>query len=129
MPYVLVSFMSAAATAPVSASEPSRSGRLLGLVRRLIEYGKGLANTLRQHSVATDLAAVTRPFGTRDIALILARITRGLQLADALEARLVRNAACLDAAPRLPGASSIPKRASASCGLAAPPVRSPLAHL
>src|SRR6266542_278429 len=94
--------MSAAATAPAPTPtiEPSRVGRLLGLVRKLIEYGKELATTLRQHSVTTDLAAATRPFGTGDIALILARITRGLHRADALEARLLRNAARLDAEPR-----------------------------
>jgi hypothetical protein len=67
---------------PATTIEPSRVGRLPDLVRKLVEYGKELAATLRQPSVTTDLAAATRPFGTRDIALILARITRGLLRAD-----------------------------------------------
>ena len=40
-----------------------------------------------------------RSFGTCDLALILVRIKRGLLRADALEARLVQNAARLDAGP------------------------------
>ena len=39
-------------------------------------------------------------FGICDLALILVRITRGLLLANALEARLVQNAARLDAVRR-----------------------------
>src|ERR1700730_8130850 len=63
--------MTAAAAAPPPTTEPSRAGRLLALVRKLIDYGKQLATTLRHHSATIDLAAATRPFGTRDIALIL----------------------------------------------------------
>jgi hypothetical protein len=74
---------------------PSRSGRLLGLVRQLIDYGKRLAATLRSNP---------HPFGTGDIALILARITRGLLRAEALEARIIRTATRLDAAPAPPRA-------------------------
>ena len=118
--------MSAAATAPTpttapdpdpaGAGEPSRVERLLNLVRKLIDYGKELATTLRQCGAATDLAAIMRPFGTRDIALILARITHGLLLADALEARIVRGAARLDAEPRsaAPRAQPTPRAATAA---------------
>src|SRR5271165_7259264 len=53
-----------------------------------------------QQRAATDLAAITRPFGTSDISLILARITRGLLLANALEARVVALAARPAAPPR-----------------------------
>jgi hypothetical protein len=93
--------MSAAATAPnvINQPAPGRVGRLLNLVRKLIDYGKELATTLQQHGT-TDLTTYTRGFGTRDIALILARITAGLLRAQALEARIVRNAARLDAAPK-----------------------------
>ena len=72
---------------PAASGEdrPSRFAHLLGLVRKLIDYGKELATTLQHRATNVDLAAVTLPFGTRDIALILARITRGLLLADALE--------------------------------------------
>jgi hypothetical protein len=75
--------------AAASAPAPSRTGRLFGLLRKLIDYGKDLAHTLQQRTAATTLFTVARHFGTRDIALILARITRGLLLANALEARLV----------------------------------------
>ena len=67
--------MTAEAPAPTPTTEPTRVGRLLDLVRKLIDYGKELATALRHHSATIDLAAATRPFGTRDIALILARIT------------------------------------------------------
>ncbi len=75
--------------------KPSRSGRLLSLVRQLIDFGKQLAATLRSNP---------HPFGTGDIALILARITRGLLRAEALEARIIHTAARLDAEPARPRA-------------------------
>jgi hypothetical protein len=65
---------------------------LLDLVRKLIDYGKELAATLNQRTADNPYFAVLT-FGTNDLALILARITRGLQRANALEARLVRHAA------------------------------------
>jgi hypothetical protein len=101
---------------PAGAGKPSRVERLLNLVRKLIDYGKELATTLRERSAAIDLAAVTRPFGTRDITLILARITHGLLLADALEARLVHGAARLDAEPgsTAPSAQPTPRAARAA---------------
>ena len=80
---------------------PSHFAPLLTIVRKLIDYGKELAATLQQRA-ATDLAAVTHPFGTRDIAFILARITRGLLRANALEARVVELAARPEAPPRPP---------------------------
>ena len=73
------------------AAAPSRSGRLLGLVRKLIDYGFELANTLRRRAAANDVGAMVRPFGTTDLAMIMARITRGLRLAGALEERLMRH--------------------------------------
>jgi hypothetical protein len=73
------------------AAAPSRTARLLFLVRMLIDYGFELALTLQRRGAANDLSvsAMTRPFGTRNLALILARITRGLRLAGALEERLM----------------------------------------
>src|SRR5690242_11925551 len=76
---------------------PSRVGRLLALVRKLIDYGRDLAAKVQRRDPATE----TRHFDTSDVQLILERITRGLHRAQALEARLVRNAARLDA-PRRP---------------------------
>jgi hypothetical protein len=71
------------------AVSPSRTGRLLTLIRTLIDYGRHLAAALQKRNSATDLADISRPFGTIDIGEILARITRGLLRAAALEARLI----------------------------------------
>ena len=103
--------MSAAATAP--ASQPSRAGGLLSLVRKLVCYGTFLAATLRQHGLGDHPAIQGRLFGTTNVTLILARIARGLLRAAALEARLRRSAARLDAplrplAPRAPSAAAEP---------------------
>jgi len=87
----------AATTAPdpprSGADTPSRLGRVLSLVRKLIDYGKQLAATVQQRAAAADFADFARPFGTADLAVILARITNGLRRAAALEARLCRRAA------------------------------------
>ena len=96
----------AAATAPTRTTEPSRVGRLLDLVRKLIDYGKELAATIRRRAF-TDPSSIICCFGTADVALILARIARGLHRANALEARLIRSADRLDAAP--PAAPSQPR--------------------
>jgi hypothetical protein len=72
---------------------PSRLGRVLSLVRKLIDYGKQLAVTVQQHAAAPGFAHFARPFGTADIAVILARITNGLRRAAALETRLCQHAA------------------------------------
>ncbi len=66
-------------------------------VHTFIAYGKNLADTLQRHAAAPHLlpcfAFVARIFGTTDLPPILARITRGLLRAAALEARLRRRAA------------------------------------
>ena len=85
------------ATEAPADPKPSRASGLLGLVRRLIDYGRQLATTLRSNP---------HPFSASDIALILARITRGLLRAEALEARIIRDAARLDAEPAPPRAAS-----------------------
>jgi hypothetical protein len=86
--------------APAETDNPTRAGRLLSLVRKLIDYGKELVATLHQRSETTDLTHVMCAFGTRDIARILARITCGLLRAQALEDKVHHNAARLDAPPR-----------------------------
>ncbi len=101
---VLVTFVFDAATAPAEALQPDpdravppRIGKVLGLLRTLITYGRNLADTLRQHSAAPHLlpcfAFVVTTFATTDLALILARIARGLLRAAALEDRLRQRAA------------------------------------
>ncbi len=88
--------MSAAATASQPTTQPdpqpSRSGRLLALVRKLTGYGTALVATVRQRIAADPMFARTG-FGTVDLAVIFARIARGLQLAQALEARVLHRAA------------------------------------
>jgi len=79
--------------------QPSRSGRLLSLIGKLIDYGTALAATVRQR-VAADPSFARTGFGTADLAVIFARIARGLHLAQALEARVLRRAAWLDKEPR-----------------------------
>jgi hypothetical protein len=123
---VLVLFMSAAAIIPtptigpipVDRDQPTRAGRLLAFVRKLIDYGKELAATLQQRSTTTDLAATARCFGTADIAHILARLMCGLHRARALEDKIVRSAARLDADPRSPAAQPLRQPRAAQ-----PPVR------
>ena len=69
---------------------PAAIGRVLSVVRKLIVYGKQLADTLQQRATAPGFARFASRFGTADVALILARITAGLLRAAALEARLCR---------------------------------------
>jgi hypothetical protein len=91
--------MSAAATT-ADRPPPSRSGRLLSLVRSLIEYGKELAATLRQGALPGGMATLARTFGTSDLPLILARITQGLLRAGLLQEKITRTADRLDAEPQ-----------------------------
>jgi hypothetical protein len=74
------------------AGVPAAVGRVLLLVRKLIDYGKQLAATVQQRVATSDFAFYARPFGTADLAVILARITSGLRRAAALEDRLCQRA-------------------------------------
>src|SRR5579863_2217164 len=101
--YVLVTFMSAAIHTPAPATDPDPPrpgaamppalGRVLNVIRRLIDYGRLFAATLQQRAAAPDFASFARPFGTTDLAATLARIIGGLRRAAALEAALCRRAA------------------------------------
>jgi hypothetical protein len=91
--------MSAAATTP-DLPPQSRSGRLLTLVHKLIDYARELAASLRQHGLPNDTIHLVRNFGTSDLALILARITQGLHRARFLEEKIARAAPRLDAEPQ-----------------------------
>jgi len=74
---------------PASAPVPARTGRVLDVLRKLMDYGKCLAVTLHRRTDPAIPGIAARHFGTLNIALILMRIVRGLRLAAALEARLV----------------------------------------
>lgn len=101
---------------------PSAMPVLLDLVRRLIDYGKKLAATLHQR-VADNPYFAPFNFGTNDLALILARITRGIQRANALEQRLVRLAARPERQPTVALRKPRPTRSAAQ------EPNSPLAHM
>ncbi len=72
---------------------PSRIGRVLGVLRKLIDYGRHLATMVPQRAAAPGFSLFARPFGTADLAVILARITAGLHRAATLESRLCQRAA------------------------------------
>jgi hypothetical protein len=81
------------------------AANLLDLVRKLIDYGRDLASTLHQRAAADPYFTRTF-FGSSDLKQVLARITRGLQLAGMLEARLIQRAAQPPAAPTTAAAAS-----------------------
>jgi hypothetical protein len=77
--------------------KPSRSGRLLTLLRKLVDYGKELAGSLRRRNTLDYDTAIC--FGSADLQSILQRITQGLHRAAELEARIIRSAVRLDRQP------------------------------
>ena len=105
--------MSAAAPATQPEVQPSRSGRLLALVRKLIDYAKEIGDTVRSR-VTSDPGFARSRFGTADLAVIFTRIARGLLLAQALEERVLRRAASLDKGKRPRRARSAPPPQPAS---------------
>jgi hypothetical protein len=114
--HALVASMPAAANTPDPTTQPTpwpastdRRGnlsRLLGLVRKLIDYGKDLATAVRERGLTDRPAGASAHFGTRDIALILSRIAAALLRAEALEARFLRSAAWPEPKPCPPRAPS-----------------------
>jgi hypothetical protein len=84
-----------------SAPPPSRAKRLLNVLRKVIGYGKEIAASLQQRvsPCPKNVVTVMRNFGTVDIGLILASITRALLRASALEARVVSRGDQPDDAP------------------------------
>jgi hypothetical protein len=95
--------MSAAAHSPTAPVEPdppraapampTALGRVLSVVRRLIDFGKKFAATVQQRATTPDIVFFAKRIGSADLAVILARITNGLRLAAALEAKLCQRAA------------------------------------
>jgi hypothetical protein len=85
---------------------------LLVIIRLLIAWAEGRAASLRQRTETTDLM---RTFGTTDTALILERLTVGLQRLRALEAEVLRGPPNVATDPqRKPmGAASSPRTPSA----------------
>jgi len=74
--------------ATASASRGADNGHPLDVVRKLLCYGRDLVATLRQCNTQSPPLTIARRFGCLNLALIIARITRGLMIAAALERRL-----------------------------------------
>lgn len=89
---------------PAPDVPPSRSAQLLFLLRRLFDYGRGVIGVLQQAPPVTQqhVARLAWRFGTPNVRLIAARVTRGLQLAIALMQRIEATAARLDQPAPLP---------------------------
>lgn len=96
------------------SAPPTRTAGLLALVRSLIAVGKALIETALRPADSDAQSALSHRFGTFNLALIIARITRGLRLAEALEARLQRNASSLDKAWSSPPAAQPAPMAAAT---------------
>jgi hypothetical protein len=99
-------FMNAAPATAQDATEPDKRdpqrGRLLGLVRQLIDYGRDLVAALQARNTPNPPLDIAHNFGGVTLALIITRITRGLMIAAALERRL------LHPRPRPPAAAPRP---------------------
>lgn len=89
----------------------NRYGRLLGLVRRIIDHGRDLVATLKRQNTPSPSEDVARRFGTFNLALIIARITRGLAIAAGLETRLLRARPAQRANPNRPARPARPRPA------------------
>jgi hypothetical protein len=105
---------------------PDRRGRitgLIGLVRKLNDYGRELATALRERGLTDRPAGPLACFGTHNVALILSRVAAALLRAEALEARLTQSAARADPQPRQPPAplQRAPRAAPPQAGPAAAP--------
>jgi len=90
-------FMNAAPATDDRTKDPAQRdperGRLLDLVRALIDFGRDLMAAMQErNTTAAPPLALALRFGSLNVALIIARITRGIMLAEALEARLLRPA-------------------------------------
>ncbi len=113
-PYGLTSPMPAPASLSTPTAAPTGfesvretlSNLLLLLVIGMItNWAESLIASLRQRTDTTDLTDITRTFGTTDIALILERLTTGLQRLRALEDKVRRAVAGLDNDPQLESTS------------------------
>ena len=76
-----------------NAPAPEGIACFLILLRWIIGYGQELAASVRQGRLGDDFARVVRRYRTSDLAVILARLQRGLMLAAGLRDRLVQRAA------------------------------------
>ena len=78
---------------------PTRSSVLLALVRGLVAFGNALLATLNHPSDSPVLHRTFLRFGTLNLDLIVARLLRGIAIAEALEQRLLLAAKRIDQPP------------------------------
>ena len=83
------------AAAPGPRDRAARGGPLLGLIRALAAYGQAMLQALQARNDVVPPIEVARGFGITSLALIIARITRGLMIAQALQERLRRRPATM----------------------------------
>ena len=83
-----------------ASAKPSRSAALLQIVRTLIDIGRQRLAAIRSQPGPEETHALGCAFGTFNVALIVARILRGLRIAAALEDRVIAAAPSLDTPPR-----------------------------
>ena len=72
---------------------PKNIAQLLYVVRILLEFGRHLAATLESRAARPGFSLIARPFGTANLPVILAHLTRGIMRAIALESLLLKRAA------------------------------------
>lgn len=89
-------FMSSTAPHP---QPTSRSSRLRALIDDLILFGQLVIETLHYQPGSITAFRIMHRFGTRSFNAIIARVTRGLMLAEALEMRVRRMAKQIDNPP------------------------------
>ena len=77
-------------------AQPSPSATLLRIVRTLIEIGRQRLAAVRSQPDPEETHDLACAFGTFNIAVILARILRGLRIAAALEGRVIAAAPKID---------------------------------
>ena len=85
---------------PEQPAAPTRSGFLLTLVRKLMDFGINLGRALHGNPSTETAAMVKSRFGMHDVRMILGRILHALRLAGELEGRIMKSAGRLDRPPR-----------------------------
>ncbi len=106
MPTPASSSPTAAPTGLEAVRETLSNLLLLLVIAMITTWAERLIASLRQRTETTDLTDITRTFGTTDIALILERLTTGLQRLRELEEKVRRSMAGLDPDPQLESTSA-----------------------
>ena len=110
---------------------PPRIAAFLRVVRILLGYGRHLADTVSHRASAPGFATIAACFGTANLALIFARLHRGILRAAALERVLLARASSgrdiAFASPRFRSVGHLPVSANAPDQQIAPPSPCPTA--